>query len=52
MLRGDADAIAEQIRRYAEVGIEHVVLEFLVDDGAQLDQQMSLFAERVRPQIA
>ena len=32
--------------------IEHLVLEFLSADGRELDEQMAIFAERVRPRLA
>jgi hypothetical protein len=42
----------EQIGEFAAAGVEHLVLEFLVSDGAELDEQMARFAESVRPQFA
>jgi len=35
-----------------EVGVEHLVIEFLAADGPELDEQMALFAERIRPKLA
>jgi len=51
MLQGKPEALVEQIREYAAAGIEHFVLEFLVADGAELDEQMELFVEYVWPQL-
>jgi hypothetical protein len=33
-------------------GSMHLVLEFLASDGASFDEQMTLFAERVRLKLA
>jgi hypothetical protein len=44
--------LIEQITELAECGVEHLVLEFLAADGRDLDEQMALFAERVRPRFA
>ena len=51
MLAGEPDALVEKIGELAAAGVEHLVLEFLVADSAELDEQMALFAERVRPQL-
>ena len=52
MLAGEPDALVDKISELAAAGVEHLVLEFLAADGAELDEQMALFAERVRPQVA
>jgi probable F420-dependent oxidoreductase len=52
VLAGDPPALIEQITELAECGVEHLVLEFLAADGRDLDEQMALFAERVRPRFA
>jgi alkanesulfonate monooxygenase SsuD/methylene tetrahydromethanopterin reductase-like flavin-dependent oxidoreductase (luciferase family) len=52
VLAGEAAALAEEIRELGAAGVEHLVLEFLASDTADLDQQMALFAERVRPELA
>ena len=52
VLAGEPAALIEQIAEVAECGVEHLVLEFLSADGRELDEQMSLFAERVRPRVA
>jgi probable F420-dependent oxidoreductase len=51
MLAGEPAALTDKIGELADAGVEHLVLEFLVAGGAELDEQMALFAERVRPQI-
>jgi alkanesulfonate monooxygenase SsuD/methylene tetrahydromethanopterin reductase-like flavin-dependent oxidoreductase (luciferase family) len=51
-LTGDPAAVIDQIRELAECGVEHLVLEFLSEDGAALDEQMRVFADRVRPAFA
>jgi hypothetical protein len=40
------------VTELADCGVEHLVLEFLAGDGRELDAQMVLFAERVRPRLA
>jgi len=52
VLAGEPEALIEQIAELAACGVGHLVLEFLAADGRQLDEQMALFAERVRPRIA
>jgi len=52
VLAGEPNALADQIGELSTVGVEHLVLEFLSPDGDDLDEQMGLFAERVRPQLA
>jgi len=52
VLAGEPAALIEQIAELADCGVEHLVLEFLAADGRELDEQMSTFAERVRPRVA
>ena len=52
VLAGEPAALIEQIAELADCGVEHLVLEFLAADGRELDEQMSSFAERVRPRLA
>jgi hypothetical protein len=52
VLAGDAAALVDQITELADCGVEHLVLEFLAADGRELDEQMTIFAERVRPRLA
>ena len=52
VLAGEPAALVEQIRELAECGVQHLVLEFLAADGRELEAQMALFAERVRPRVA
>jgi probable F420-dependent oxidoreductase len=52
MLTGEPAALIEQIHELGECGVEHLVLEFLAADGRELDEQMTDFAERVRPRLA
>jgi probable F420-dependent oxidoreductase len=51
VLAGEPAALADQIRELADCGVEHLVCEFLAADGGELEEQMSEFAERVRPGI-
>src|SRR5438445_456191 len=44
-------ALHEQIGELAACGVEHLVLEFLAADGSELDAQMAVFAESVRPAL-
>jgi probable F420-dependent oxidoreductase len=52
VLAGEPSALADQISELASAGVEHLVLEFLSPDGADFDEQMEMFAERVRTRIA
>jgi probable F420-dependent oxidoreductase len=49
VLAGEPAALVEQIGELASCGVEHLVLEFLATDGRDLEAQMTVFAERVRP---
>jgi probable F420-dependent oxidoreductase len=51
VLAGEPAALVEQIAELADCGVEHLVLEFLSADAAELDAQMAAFAERVRPRV-
>src|SRR5438128_993134 len=48
---GEPAALVEQIGELAACGVEHLVLEFLAADGSELDAQMAVFAESVRPAL-
>jgi len=52
VLSGEPAALVEQIAELAACGVEHLVLEFLSADGRELDEQMAVFAEQVRPRLA
>ena len=52
VIAGEPARLIEQISELAECGVEHLVLEFLSEDGCELDEQMAAFAERVRPRLA
>src|SRR5262249_12086512 len=49
---GEPARLGEAIAELAGCGVEHLVLEFLSADGRELDEQMVVFAERVRPKLA
>jgi alkanesulfonate monooxygenase SsuD/methylene tetrahydromethanopterin reductase-like flavin-dependent oxidoreductase (luciferase family) len=51
VLAGEPAALVEQIAELAACGVEHLVLEFLAADGPELDDQMTTFADRVRPSL-
>src|SRR5713226_439629 len=52
VLVGEPAALVERIAELAGCGVEHLVIEFLAADGPDLDEQMALFAERIRPKLA
>src|SRR5713101_4368824 len=52
VIDGEPARLVEQIAELADCGVEHLVLEFLSADGRELDDQMAVFAERVRPKLA
>ena len=52
VIAGEPAVLVDQIAELAACGVEHLVLEFLAADGRELDAQMTIFAERVRPRIA
>jgi probable F420-dependent oxidoreductase len=51
VLAGSPAALVEQIGELAAIGVEHLVCEFLAADGRELEEQMAVFAERVRPRL-
>jgi alkanesulfonate monooxygenase SsuD/methylene tetrahydromethanopterin reductase-like flavin-dependent oxidoreductase (luciferase family) len=51
VLAGEPAAVVDQIAELAGCGVEHLVCEFLAADGRELDAQLTLFAERVRPRL-
>src|SRR5712692_9622445 len=52
VLAGEPAALVDQLSELADCGVEYLVLEFLAADGRELDEQMAIFAERVRPRLA
>jgi probable F420-dependent oxidoreductase len=52
VLVGEPAALVEQLAELAACGVEHLVVEFLAADGPELESQMRVFAERVRPRLA
>jgi probable F420-dependent oxidoreductase len=51
VLAGEPAALIDRLAELRSVGVEHLVIEFLAPDGSELDEQMALFAERVRPRL-
>ena len=49
VMAGEPRALIDQIGEIAGCGVEHLVLEFLSEDGRALDEQMDAFASEVRP---
>jgi hypothetical protein len=49
VLAGEPAKLKDQLAELAECGVEHLVLEFLATDGRELEDQLTAFAERVRP---
>jgi probable F420-dependent oxidoreductase len=52
VIAGEPAALVEQLTELRECGVEHLVLELLAPDGRELDEQLAVFAERVRPRLA
>jgi alkanesulfonate monooxygenase SsuD/methylene tetrahydromethanopterin reductase-like flavin-dependent oxidoreductase (luciferase family) len=52
VLAGEPTSLVDQVAELVDCGVEHLVLEFLAADGRELDEQMTAFAERVRPKLA
>ena len=52
VLAGEPAALIDQVAELADCGVEHLVIEFLAADGADLERQMTAFAEHVRPRCA
>jgi probable F420-dependent oxidoreductase len=48
-LQGDADAIVEQIHRYVDAGVHHLVIEPVSNDLTDFLEQMRLFAYELAP---
>lgn len=52
VVAGEPAALVDQLAELRECGVEHLVCEFLAADGADLDAQLRVFAERVRGKLA
>jgi probable F420-dependent oxidoreductase len=50
-LHGDPDAIAEQLRRYGEAGVQELVIEPVSGNLADFLEQMRLFAHEIAPSL-
>jgi probable F420-dependent oxidoreductase len=48
-LAGDPGRLVDRIGELADVGVTHLVLEFLADDAAAFEVQLEAFATHVRP---
>ena len=52
VVAGEPASLVDQLAELRECGVEHLVCEFLAADGAELDTQLRVFAERVRGKLA
>ncbi len=52
MMEGTADELIEQIEELGEIGVEHLVLEFVARDAEHYYAQVEAFAREVRPRLA
>lgn len=52
VLVGPPAELIAQIRERQAAGVEHLVLEFLAADGTELDNQMTVFAEQIKPALS
>ena len=52
VVAGEPSAVVDQIAELRDCGVQHLVIEFLAPDGHELDAQMAMFAEHVRPRFA
>ena len=50
-LIGTAEQVAEDLRAYEQVGVNHVVLGFRTTHGQEMLQQVERFAAEVKPQL-
>ena len=51
MLEGPPDQLLEQVEELRELGVEHLVLEFVARDTEHFDAQVETFARDVRPRL-
>ena len=51
VIAGEPASLVDQIAELPACGVEELVVELLTADGAELDAQMTAFAERVRPRL-
>jgi alkanesulfonate monooxygenase SsuD/methylene tetrahydromethanopterin reductase-like flavin-dependent oxidoreductase (luciferase family) len=52
VIAGEPGALVDELAELAECGVEHLVLEFLAADAGELIEQMTVFADAVRPRAA
>jgi len=50
-LHGDPDSIVERVRRYREVGIDHLVIEPIASTLSDFLNQMTTFAQEIAPRL-
>jgi alkanesulfonate monooxygenase SsuD/methylene tetrahydromethanopterin reductase-like flavin-dependent oxidoreductase (luciferase family) len=50
-LRGSAEQIAEAIRAYQSIGVEHLALQFMVPHWPERTLQIERFAREVMPEF-
>jgi probable F420-dependent oxidoreductase len=50
-LRGSAEQIAEALRAYKKIGLEHLALQFMVPHWPERAEQIERFAREVIPQV-
>jgi probable F420-dependent oxidoreductase len=51
-LRGSAEQIAEAIRAYEDIGVEHLALQFMVPHWPERTEQIERFAREVMPRFS
>ncbi len=49
VIAGEPRAVIDEINEIADCGVEHLVCEFLSEDGRALQDQMRVFSSKVRP---
>ena len=51
LLTGSPSQVADDIRRYGDVGVTHLVLDVMTSDPATIAETMDRFANEVRPRL-
>lgn len=50
-LRGNSEQLVEALRRFREIGVEHIALQFMVPHWPERQAQIERFAREVMPQL-
>ena len=51
LLRGNPEQLVEALRKYCEIGVDHLALQFMAPRWPERVEQIERFAQAVMPQL-